>query len=168
MLIQPSPCGASVGVSEAAARPWGNVLFIQLLFHVTELLSASTGSESPSSSTVFIKVKEHRHKTQLSTQVLSISLAFISPRKPLGALMQCKPWDDKSSILLLYHNPKTIGLFAVYGCWCVSLVSTPLMGKLSRDEKQMWFFTSHKSISAGKSEVKVLLWRLNQWEDALK
>lgn len=47
MLIQPSPCGVSVGVSEAAARPWGNVHFIQLLFHVTELLSAAIVPESP-------------------------------------------------------------------------------------------------------------------------
>lgn len=62
MLIQLSPCGESVGVSETAARPWGNVHFIQLLFHVTELISAATLSESPQSSTVFIKVKDHKNK----------------------------------------------------------------------------------------------------------
>lgn len=45
-LVQPLPRGVSVGVSEAAARPRGNVHFIQLPFHVTELLSAATDSQS--------------------------------------------------------------------------------------------------------------------------
>lgn len=54
-----SPCGVSVGVSDAAARPWGNVHFIQLLFHVTKLLSAASVSESPKISSVFFWVREH-------------------------------------------------------------------------------------------------------------
>lgn len=37
-LVQRRPSGVSVGVSERALEPGGKVRFIQLLFHVTELL----------------------------------------------------------------------------------------------------------------------------------
>lgn len=63
VLIQLRPCGASVGVSEAAAGPLGegggDVHYIQLLFHPTELLSAAAVSQSLEFCSV-MEVKEHR------------------------------------------------------------------------------------------------------------
>lgn len=64
VLIQPRPCSVSVGVSEAAAGPLakggGDVHYIQLLFHPTELLSAAAVSQSLEFCS-FMEVKEHRH-----------------------------------------------------------------------------------------------------------
>lgn len=110
MLIQPSPYGVPVGVSEAAARSSGKVHFMQLLFHVTKHLPPAV-SESPQSCTVFIKVKVHRYKMQLRILVLNVRLSYINPRKPWWTLMRWRLWCqcvgvDMASSEVLYRSQK--------------------------------------------------------------